>query len=509
LISYSIAHDTLFNKGNGVVVAGAYAFQVPASAQLGDQYAMQLGSPSATSDGIGAPGADVYIQAPATNQTVTVTNTSYLVGDVAPFHWLNAGDFGEGMLDNADVMQVFQSAILQNDMPPAKSDLFLAMDSCGTLGVYDSAHNYYTNSLNPAESQALFDGSDPTINCVAFGDGKLDVADVFVTYRRSLDPSLAWFRRFWTNGQFVAVTTSNLAFNTLLPTNGLAQCGGALAQSGPGATFPYAQSSVSFLAGDAIAAGGQTIQIPITAQIAGSYPLRVLGLNLTVRPLDGSPGVTQPVQFTPAAALGTPTLAAAKQAANFSGAWLNSAVAGLGSNAALGTLTITLPTNATAASAYAIHFDHASASPNGLASLPNHALTGLITCSDRSASSFSDGIPDSWRLRYFGSTNNLLSAASADADGDGATNWQEYQAGTDPNDANSVLRLKSAAGQPQECVVHWPSVSGKQYVIERAASLAAPSWTPIGTNSGTGLDLEYRDTGGAAGARFYRVRLLP
>jgi hypothetical protein len=36
----------------------------------------------------------------------------------------------------------------------------------------------------------------------------------------------------------------------------------------------------------------------------------------------------------------------------------------------------------------------------------------------KSASTFNDGIPDSWRLKYFGSIYNLLSQASADADGD-------------------------------------------------------------------------------------------
>jgi len=70
-----------------------------------------------------------------------------------------------------------------------------------------------------------------------------------------------------------------------------------------------------------------------------------------------------------------------------------------------------------------------------------------------------------------------------------------------------VLRLKSQSGQPQECVVHWPSVSGKQYVIERAASLYSPAWTAISTNTGTGWDLEFHDTGAGTGSRFYRVRL--
>src|ERR1035441_1871221 len=46
-------------------------------------------------------------------------------------------------------------------------------------------------------------------------------------------------------------------------------------------------------------------------------------------------------------------------------------------------------------------------------------LTGLILLSDRSASIYGDGIPDSWRLRYFGTVNNILSQAAADADGDG------------------------------------------------------------------------------------------
>ena len=132
----------------------------------------------------------------------------------------------------------------------------------------------------------------------------------------------------------------------------------------------------------------------------------------------------------------------------------------------------------------------------------------MISTRDRSASSFNDGIPDSWRLRHFGSLNNILSQANADADGDGATNWQEYKAGTDPNNANSVLRLKSKAGQPQQCVIRWPSVSGKQYVIERATSIYAPNWSAISTNSGTGWDMEYQDSGAGSGPRFYRVHVL-
>jgi len=504
LINFSIAHDTLFNKENSVVVAGAYSFQVPPNASVGDQYFIQLGSPSATRDGIGEPGSDVYIQPPPASQLVRVGTPSYVAGDAAPFHWLNAGDFGQGYLDNADVMQVFQSAVLLNDMPPANSDLFRAMDSCGSLGIFDGANGYYVNAgpMTPAQFQAMFDGSDPTINCVAFGDTYLDVSDVFVTLRRSLDPSLAWFRRFWTNGQFVAVTTSNLAFNTLLPTNNPAQCNLAAASSQPSPSFAYEQSSVSFKAGDAIVSAGQTIQIPITVLTSGNYPLRVLGLNLTVRPLEGSPELTQPVQFAVSSGLGQPTIAASKHAANFSGAWLDSHVPGLGGSATLGTLTITIPANATAASAYGIHFDHASASPNGIASFSRQTRSGLLTLSDRSASSWNDGIPDSWRLRYFGTLNNLLSAATADADGDGANNLQEFRAGTDPNDRGSNLRVKAA----QNYKVRWPTAADKSYVIERAPTLQGP-WSTLATRAGTGFDVEYQDTASGPPVRFYRVRI--
>src|SRR5437879_5768768 len=68
-----------------------------------------------------------------------------------------------------------------------------------------------------------------------------------------------------------------------------------------------------------------------------------------------------------------------------------------------------------------------------------------------------DGIPDWWMLRYFGHATGLASDNSRtqdDADGDGLTNFQEYLAGTDPLDSQSVLRLRVlgielATGRPQ------------------------------------------------------------
>jgi hypothetical protein len=503
LVTYSRAHDTLFTESGNKIIVGGYAFQVPTNAAAGQSYQIQIGRPSATSDGIGAPGADVYISTPTNGslaggavnsiKVVTVGQRKYIVGDAAPFGWFNAGDFGDTNLNNSDVMQVFQSAIYSFDNPPNGSDFKDAMDSCGATFV-DNGNGYLElgSPIGGAAANALFDGNDTTINQIAFGDGVLDVCDVYVTFRRSLDPSLTWFRRFWTNGVRAAEVVGNPPAPVAL-------------------SLVRNRSKVNFTSSDQLVAAGQTLQIPVTAQVFGDYPLRVLMLSLTVNPLDGSPALTSPVQFTPSPLLGAPTISGSATYGNYAATWLNSTIPGLTSNAVLGTLTVTIPSSATSASAYAVTFDHASASPNGLASFNKTTKTGLLMLSDRSASSYNDGIPDSWRLRYFGTINNLLSQANADADGDGASNWAEYVAGTDPTDPKSCLTATSVPGatQPaQNSVIRWPSVAGKSYVIERSAALFNPSWIPVSTNLGSGADMEYQDSTGGS-VRFYRVRVGP
>jgi hypothetical protein len=513
LIKYSQPHDTLFDELGGKVVLGGYGFQIPPGAQSGQTYQIQIGRPSGTSDGIGQPGADVVMIAPTNGsmasgsinavKLVTAGQRKYVVGDCAPFRWFNAGDFGDTNLNNADVEQVFQSAIYGYNSPPPGSDFFDSMDSCG--GLYtQSAQGYFVKSgvMTPAAENLLFNGNDQTINQVAFGDGVLDVCDVYVTFRRSLDPSLTWFRRFWTNGVLGAEFAANA------PVGPLVVQGGSDGQNAHPA-FSADGAAVRFTGGDALATAGQTLTIPITADVFGAFPLRVLMLNLSVQPLDGSPALTTPVQFTPNPALGQPTMASSTGNGNYAATWLNSTIPGLSGSATVGTLTVQVPANATQWSAYAVHFDHASGSPNGVASFPKQTVTGLITLSDRSTSTFNDGIPDSWRLRYFGTVNNLLSQASADADGDGANNWQEYVAGTDPTDPKSCLRVSSVTGAVQpDCGIQWPSVAGKQYVIERSADLFNPNWIPVSTNIGSGTDMEFHDTAGG-NVRFYRVRVGP
>lgn len=595
LLTYPIRDGTDVTSDPNKMIIGSYGFDIPSNANPGDRYQIQLGRPSGTTftslqvDPYGTP---VFFAAPAdTNlvgpgsinaiKNVTIGQIKYLVGDVYPANWYNAGDFGSGNLQNIDVTRVFDFAAYPIASPPAKSDLFDALDSCGNFGhisqfgyyTNDSVYPYTTNfavtnytsyfdtngavvsttatsapnytskiymttfgvgvpyyitniylaappaapmtnvvstnyvvTFTPGES-TLFDvaATDTNINQIAFGDGRLDVCDVYVTFRRSLDPNLTWFQRFWTNSERVAEIVPNVTPNALTKTT----------SSQTPTVQPLIQSSpfspqVHFSAGDIQGSAGQVVQIPITAKIYGSYPLRVLMLNVTVEPLDGSPALTTPVQFTQLASLGSPYLTDSRGNGNYSAVWLNDTIAGVTGTVTLGNLTVTIPANAPADAAYAVHFDHASASPNGLASFPEQTLTGLVTLSSRTNSTYGDGIPDSWRLRWFGTVNNYLSLSNACPSGDGVNNWMKYVAGVDPNTPNDFPSTKAVNPPPAGATmaIHWPSVSGKQYVIERSTTLFPGKWTAIATNTGTGTDMEFDDNSGGS-KHFYRVQILP
>ncbi len=498
LITYSMAHDTLFESGNGKVILGGYSFVIPTN-PVGN-FQIEIARPSGTADGVSR---EIFIDTPTNDalkslsvrRTVRVGEKRYLVGDVTPFRWFNAGDFGNSNLLNNDVLQTFQSAVYEINMPPEGSDFFDAMDSC--CGGESSS----------LASDALFDGNDTSINSIVHGDGDLNVADVFVTFRRSLDPSLTWVARYWSGGQRRYAFVNN---QTTGP--GGVPLGSSSLHSPKSAPLSAVRPWAVFHADDIVAGASRTVSVPVRVRIAGDYPLRVLLLNLTVQPLDGSPALTQPVSFSPASALGAPTVSSSRSAGNFAAAWLDNTVPGLSGAGLVGMLTVTLPEGTTPAAAYRVHFDRVSGSPNGLAVFPSQTLDGLITLSDRSVSSWNDGIPDSWRLRHFGSTALALSAAELDPDLDGISNREEFRAGTNPMDRASRLRLLSSAWRANNqagVLLQWPTGLNRRYVIESSSAFGAGAWQPIATNIlGSGAMGEFVDPSPSAGARFYRVRVV-
>jgi glucose/arabinose dehydrogenase len=120
-----------------------------------------------------------------------------------------------------------------------------------------------------------------------------------------------------------------------------------------------------------------------------------------------------------------------------------------------------------------------------------------------------DGLPDDWEQQFFGSTTGV--STNADVDGDGFNNLQEFQAGTDPTNAASFLRITATGPTNADWHVAFPTVSNKLYRLERNSDLATTNWVTVTNNiAGTGNTLQILDPGAASQTqRFYRVRLLP
>jgi hypothetical protein len=115
-----------------------------------------------------------------------------------------------------------------------------------------------------------------------------------------------------------------------------------------------------------------------------------------------------------------------------------------------------------------------------------------------------DGLPIAWLLQNFGTTNVN---ANADPDGDGASNQQEYLAGTDPNNAASVFEV-IFFNRPHGTLtsdIAWNAVSTRYYALQSRPSLTASNWTDLVNLPIPGLaSISFTDTDNTN--EFYRVR---
>jgi hypothetical protein len=112
--------------------------------------------------------------------------------------------------------------------------------------------------------------------------------------------------------------------------------------------------------------------------------------------------------------------------------------------------------------------------------------------------------------------------ANVDSDGDGFTNLQEFQAGTDPSNSASAFRILSVVPTNNVLLVSWAAGGGRTNVVQsttdftplgagQAGSYTNVSTNIILTNSSGDVTTNYLDAGaGTNGAvRFYRIRLVP
>lgn len=119
-----------------------------------------------------------------------------------------------------------------------------------------------------------------------------------------------------------------------------------------------------------------------------------------------------------------------------------------------------------------------------------------------SSDSNANSLPDPWE------SANSVTSATADNDGDGMTNAQEYLAGTDPNSAFSKLAITSAT-LASTLDVSFPAVAGRLYRAATSDDLV--SWTTfapfLATSTGT-ITVPIALTGSEP-RKFARIEIVP
>ena len=119
---------------------------------------------------------------------------------------------------------------------------------------------------------------------------------------------------------------------------------------------------------------------------------------------------------------------------------------------------------------------------------------------------YKEGIPDSWRLSYFGSTNpatGLKHRAADDADGDGYSNLQEFLLGSNPTNKNSNLRITSIT----PATIQWQAKGYEVYELCYSTNFTnwARAASPIMPTNSIGATTFFTNGGPRQFFRVYRV----
>ena len=120
-----------------------------------------------------------------------------------------------------------------------------------------------------------------------------------------------------------------------------------------------------------------------------------------------------------------------------------------------------------------------------------------------------DGLPDDWQREYFGVESSAWPGPEMDSDNDGATNMDEFLAGTNPSDFDSKLKLRLVKMEIGQRLT-WQAEPGSVYQVQQSGGIGSSmNWRSIGrplvaSESNVGLSLEA--VGDVAFYRIIRIR---
>jgi len=476
-------------QGSGVVVMLHLA--VPSTAAFGQSYSLTVLDASGTSD---AQQANVVF-APLATQTLTVSDPAYLVGNSSPSTGYNAGQFGDGALGNADVNNAIYASVGIR-VPPSDSDIYNAMDAW------------------PPDSTGRG------------GDGFIRLLDWETILGRSLGgveiyPGLDTnnYIRFWTNGDIGFPSHAVVDWAPGGPPVPLSLDSAPAALSSPAKLgLSNSPPGLVWFCQAAIGSGaitealpGNTYSLPVFINVLPGYNLAALQFRAIVTGSAGAPPVTS-IKFTPASGIPTPLVLPGLSGNDMVQVWgFGSFAAPLQNSNYLGTLSFQVPPGAGQGANYALHFSGVDGAPDYSTEYEFESHPGqvwVMSAAQQPASITSD----EWKIAFFGSLTNSQAGDNVDADGDGALNWQEYLAGTNPTNALSCLKFSSASlstNGVSGVAVNWLTAPGKTYLLQSSAALNGANWTAINTNSGDGNEYQVIVTNFSGNARFYQILLQP